>query len=66
VGLSGWLVAAFVGAYVLGSLLAAQMNPLGGLLTLVAGLGVLVIALIPSRPGANKYGPNPKGQNPKG
>ncbi|MBX9745370.1 MAG: DUF805 domain-containing protein [Hyphomonadaceae bacterium] len=61
VGLNGWLVAAFVGVYVLGSLLAAQLNPIGGLLTMASGLGVLVIALIPSRPGPNQYGPNPKG-----
>lgn len=69
VGLSGWLVAAFVGAYFLGGFLAgfggAMGNPglagLGGIIFIVAGVAQLVIALIPSRPGANQYGPNPKG-----
>jgi uncharacterized membrane protein YhaH (DUF805 family) len=61
VGLSGWLVAGAVGVYVVGSLLAASV-PAAGVLSVIAGLGVLVVALIPSRPGANQYGPNPKGQ----
>ncbi len=38
------------------------MPPLGGLILLVAGIGMLVILVLPSKPGANQYGPNPKGQ----
>lgn len=56
VGLSGWLVAAAVGAM----LIAAAM-PAGLLLLGAVGIAVLVVALIPSKPGANQYGPNPKG-----
>ncbi len=61
VGLSGWLAAALVGAYVVGAALALEIPILGGLLTLAAIVAVLTVALIPSKLGANQYGPNPKG-----
>ena len=61
VGLSGWLAAAVFGAYAVGMLMTAAMMPIGLLLLFGVAAGVLVIALIPSRPGANQYGPNPKG-----
>jgi uncharacterized membrane protein YhaH (DUF805 family) len=73
VGLSGWLVAAFFGAYVLASFLAgagmamaltsgdATLVALAALVVVGAGVTQLVIALIPSKPGENQYGPNPKG-----
>jgi uncharacterized membrane protein YhaH (DUF805 family) len=61
VGLSGWLVAAAFGAYALGAMLTAAAMPAGVLLILAVAVAVLVIALIPSKPGANQYGPNPKG-----
>lgn len=60
VGLSGWLAAAFLGAYAVGSALALEIPVLGAVLAL-AGIGAaLVVALLPSAPGANQYGPNPK------
>lgn len=62
VGLSGWLVAAVVGAYVVGAVLAQSNPPMGGLIALAAGAAGLVVALLPSKPGENQYGPNPKGQ----
>jgi hypothetical protein len=34
---------------------------LGGFIILLAAIAVLVVALLPSKPGANVYGPNPKG-----
>jgi uncharacterized membrane protein YhaH (DUF805 family) len=61
VGLSGWLTAAVFGAYAVGMLMTAALMPIGLLVLLAAGVGVLVVALIPSRPGPNQYGPNPKG-----
>lgn len=64
VGLSGWYLAGVVGAVFVGALLG--MSPataaLGGLLILAAAAGLLIVALIPSRPGANAYGANPKGE----
>ncbi|UPT61807.1 MAG: DUF805 domain-containing protein [Hyphomonadaceae bacterium JAD_PAG50586_4] len=62
VGLSGWLVAGFFVAFLVGGGLSAVMPPLGGLILLVAGIGMLVILVLPSKPGENQYGPNPKGQ----
>lgn len=62
VGLSGWLVAGFFAAFAVSGALTAMMNPIGGLILLAAGLGMLVITVLPSKPGANQYGPNPKGQ----
>jgi uncharacterized membrane protein YhaH (DUF805 family) len=65
VGLSGWLVAAVFCAYVIGAALA-NMSPdsavLGGLIVLAALAFALVVAFLPSKPGENQYGPNPKGQ----
>ncbi len=69
VGLSGWLVAAFFGAYFFAGFLVgmggvsgdAATLGFGAVVFLIAGGAQLVIALIPSRPGPNQYGPNPKG-----
>ncbi len=59
VGLSGWLVAPFYALSLVAGFLVG--NPLIGLLVLVAALATLVITLLPSKPGPNQYGPNPKG-----
>ncbi|MEQ1489560.1 MAG: DUF805 domain-containing protein [Terricaulis sp.] len=61
VGLSGWLVAGFVVAIAIGSALTMMLNPLGMMLMFAAAIGMLVITVMPSKPGANQYGPNPKG-----
>jgi uncharacterized membrane protein YhaH (DUF805 family) len=61
VGLSGWLAGAAFAVYVLGYGLAASAMPIGSLLLLAAGIVVLVVAVMPSKPGENQYGPNPKG-----
>ena len=73
VGLSGWLVAAFLAAYFIAGMLAgagvamgmasgdASMAVLGVLVMMGAGIAQVVIAVMPSKPGANQYGPNPKG-----
>ncbi len=61
VGLNGWLVAAVWGVYLLGAVLIAGGNPMGSILVGVVILGALVVLIIPSRPGDNQYGPNPKG-----
>jgi uncharacterized membrane protein YhaH (DUF805 family) len=62
VGLSGWFVAgAFAGLF-LGLLLSEEVDgALGGLVILAAFVATLVITVLPSKPGPNKYGPNPKG-----
>ncbi len=62
VGLSGWLVAPIFVAYLIGVAMASAAMPIGSLIALVAGIAGLVIAVLPSKPGANQYGPNPKGQ----
>lgn len=61
VGLSGWLVAAFFGAFFVGGLLMAEAPSAGALIFLAALIGVIVVAVMPSKPGPNQYGPNPKG-----
>ncbi|QGZ95925.1 DUF805 domain-containing protein [Terricaulis silvestris] len=62
VGLSGWLVAAVFGVYLVAGMMMAAMMPLGAVLFGATILVSLVITVIPSRPGPNQYGPNPKGQ----
>ena len=54
VGLNGWLVAAFLGVYFVGAMMAMAAMPLGVVLVLIAGVGALIITLLPSRPGANQ------------
>ena len=61
VGLNGWLVAGFVVAIAIGSALTMMLNPLGMILMMVAAIGMLIITVMPSKPGPNQYGPNPKG-----
>lgn len=61
VGLSGWLVAAVLGVYIVGAMMMAAAMPIGAVIVGVTVLVVLVVAIVPSRPGANQYGPNPKG-----
>jgi uncharacterized membrane protein YhaH (DUF805 family) len=61
VGLTGWFVLAVFAAVVVGGALAEEIPALGGLIVLAAAGAVLVIALMPSKPGPNAYGPNPKG-----
>lgn len=61
VGLSGWLVAAAFGLYAVGTMLAAAAVPIGVAIIVAVGVALLVVALVPSKPGDNRYGPNPKG-----
>ncbi len=61
VGLSGWLVAGVFAAYFVGAMLTAAAIPLGTVIVVAAGIAALVVAVLPSKPGANQYGPNPKG-----
>jgi uncharacterized membrane protein YhaH (DUF805 family) len=61
VGLSGWLVlGAFAGVF-LGLLISEMQDALGGLVILATLAAALVVTVLPSRPGSNVYGPNPKG-----
>ncbi|GAN00401.1 hypothetical protein U91I_04067 [alpha proteobacterium U9-1i] len=62
VGLSGWLVAAVFAGLFVGGVLAPIQPALGGIVTLAAAGFGFVVALLPSKPGDNQYGPNPKGQ----
>lgn len=63
VGLSGWLPLAGLGSLFLGSVVAAVIGAeLGGLIVLTAAGAMLVVTVLPSKPGPNAYGPNPKGQ----
>jgi len=62
VGVSGWLVAPVFAGYFVGGVVAAVQPALGGLLVIVIGIAVLVVTVLPSKPGANQYGPNPKGE----
>jgi len=69
VGLSGWLVAGLVAAYFIGGFLVGLGGASGdtatvglaAIIVIAAAIAQLVVALIPSRPGPNAYGPNPKG-----
>ena len=61
VGLSGWLVAALFGVFFVAGMLMVAMPPLGSLIILAGCIGALVVLVRPGQPGANQYGPNPKG-----
>jgi uncharacterized membrane protein YhaH (DUF805 family) len=61
VGLSGWLVAGVFGAYLLGFVGIQENEDAGAVIIVLAGLAALVVTVLPSKPGANQYGPNPKG-----
>lgn len=61
VGLSGWLVAGVFGAYVFGGAVALANEALGGLVVVATAIAALIVTVLPSKPGANQYGPNPKG-----
>lgn len=61
VGLNGWLVAGVFGTYIIGAGAMAAAMPAGAVLVGVVLLALLVVTIIPSRPGDNQYGPNPKG-----
>ena len=61
VGLSGWLVAAALGAVFVAGMIAAAAPPIGGLLVLAIGIGLIVLLVRPGQAGTNQYGPNPKG-----
>jgi uncharacterized membrane protein YhaH (DUF805 family) len=61
VGLSGWFVAGAFAAVIVGGAVTEMSETLGGFIILLAAIAVLVVALLPSKPGANVYGPNPKG-----
>jgi uncharacterized membrane protein YhaH (DUF805 family) len=61
-GLSGWLVAGIFAAYLIAYLLVAYgAGAVGGLISLVAAAVAIGIVFVPGKPGANQYGPNPKG-----
>jgi uncharacterized membrane protein YhaH (DUF805 family) len=60
VGLNGWLVAGAFASYALGAALSS--TPIGAIVILASAAAVLVVTVLPSKPGANAYGPNPKGQ----
>lgn len=62
VGLSGWLVAVAFALYVVGAMMMASYIEAGAVLAGATVLALLVVAIIPSRPGENAYGPNPKAQ----
>lgn len=61
VGLSGWLPLAGVVAMLAGVMASAASPPLGALIVLGVALAMFIVTVIPSRPGPNRYGPNPKG-----
>lgn len=61
VGLSGWFVLGAFAAVLIGAMIAAEHETLGGLVILLAAIAFLVVNLLPSKPGANAYGPNPNG-----
>jgi uncharacterized membrane protein YhaH (DUF805 family) len=61
VGLNGWLVAAVFVLYIVGAGMASAAMPIGALIAIGTAIAVLVVALIPGKPGMNQYGPNPKG-----
>jgi uncharacterized membrane protein YhaH (DUF805 family) len=61
VGLSGWLVAGVFGAYAVGGAVAMENDDFGALIIVLTAVAALVVTVLPSKPGANPYGPNPKG-----
>lgn len=60
VGLNGWLVAGAFTGYAAGAALSS--TPIGAIIIFASAAAVLVVTVLPSKPGANAYGPNPKGQ----
>jgi len=60
-GFSGWLFAGGLGALFVGALIAAAIPALGGLIVLGVCGAMIVILVLPGKPGENAYGPNPKG-----
>jgi uncharacterized membrane protein YhaH (DUF805 family) len=63
VGLSGWwFAAAFGGLVIAGALGVTVYAALGGLLLLAIVAAMLFVLVRDGQPGANRYGPNPKGR----
>lgn len=62
IGQSGWIAASIAVGYILGGAFSASGIPAGALLSLLAVVAAIVVGVIPSRPGPNQYGPNPKGE----
>src|SRR5262245_41773808 len=60
INLNGWLAAAIVGGAVLGTLLSMEIEIIGELAALAALIAAVAVGVIPSAPGPNRYGPNPK------
>ncbi len=60
-GLSGWIAAGLFVVWLVGALMIQAAMPLGLVVLIALAIAMLGVALIPSRPGANEYGPNPKG-----
>jgi uncharacterized membrane protein YhaH (DUF805 family) len=61
IGLSGWLAAALYGLYFVAAMMMASAMEMGAVLFGAGVLAALVVGIIPSAPGPNQYGPNPKG-----
>jgi len=61
-GFSGWLYAGAFAALLVGVALAAAVPALGAIVVLGVVGAMLVVLLMPSKPGANAYGPNPLGR----
>ncbi|HYD73564.1 MAG TPA: TIR domain-containing protein [Candidatus Binatia bacterium] len=60
-GLSGWIAAGIVAAYIVGALfVSAAMDDLGALIVLASMAGAVIVGLLPGKPGPNQYGPDPK------
>ncbi|MBC7767262.1 MAG: DUF805 domain-containing protein [Phycisphaerales bacterium] len=62
IGKSGWIAAALVGSTVIGMVLSSDASVIGPLISLAAIAAAIVVGVLPSSPGANQYGQNPKGQ----
>lgn len=61
VGMSGWMAGAVLGGVFLGGVVTAFVPTLGSLIVLGVAIGAIVVLVRPGQPGANQYGPDPKG-----
>jgi|CXWL01.1.fsa_nt_gi uncharacterized membrane protein YhaH (DUF805 family) len=62
VGLSGWLIAGVMAMYLIGAAISVTQPAIAGAIFLIVLGGATVVLFLPSKPGENAYGPNPKGQ----
>ena len=59
INLSGWFAAALAGVSIIGGAVSTEFA-VGGVISLLAAAGAIVVGVMPPTPGENQFGPNPK------